>query len=114
MRGVAGFSPVWLHFHFDCQKSWFGDDFAPDLQYRRDETHIFAFNALYYVNGVKMTTQKLAKTLRFFNVQATRVVPSSSKHAIVDCWLSLLCPLLDFRSQIGQITLPSQILNIEI
>ena len=31
-----------------------------------------------------------------------------------DCWLSLLCPLLDFRSQIGQITLPSQILNIEI
>ena len=47
-------------FHFDCQKSWFGDDFAPELQYRRDETHIFAFNALYYVNGVKLTIQKAA------------------------------------------------------
>ena len=73
-------------FHFDCQKSWFGDDFAPELQYRRDETHIFAFNALYYVNGVKMTTQKLAKTLCFSMFRQQGVVPSSLKHAIVDCW----------------------------
>ena len=72
MRVVAAFSLVLLHFHFDCQKSRFGDDFAPEVQYRRNETHIFAFNALYYVNGVNMTTQKLAKTLCFFNVQATR------------------------------------------
>ena len=73
-------------FDFDCQKSWFGDLFASKLQYRREETHIFVLKALYYVNGVKLMSQKLARTLRFFNVQATRMVPSSLKHAIVDCW----------------------------
>ena len=77
--------------------------------------HTFLFSTTWrYANGVKVTPQILAKKRCFFNFQATRVVPNSSKHAIVDCRLSLLFPLLDFRSQIGQITLPSQILNIEI
>ena len=52
-------------FHFDCQKSWLGGLSAPKLQYRRNETHIFALHVLYYVNGVKLTTQKPAKTLCF-------------------------------------------------
>ena len=52
-------------FHFDCQKSWFGEHFAPQLQYGRDETHIFAFNDLYYANGVKVTLQKQTQTICF-------------------------------------------------